>query len=222
MGYDRWYPSVAALPNEEAFIMAGDPAMHQVYQIDGALRNLTGAVWQQDPAERDYPLIQTAPDGRVLYMGIMPKMRMFNTSGSGSMQTYGERDGWYRNYGSYAMYDIGKFIVSGGNNPGLSSARLIDITGSTPVATAASSMKYGRGQHNLTVLPDGTVLATGGLSQGAQVNLNSGVYAAELWDPATGNWSELASMAVTRQYHSTALLLPDGRVMTGGAIQLSP
>jgi hypothetical protein len=50
-------------------------------------------------------------------------------------------------------------------------------------------MAYGRRQHNLTVLADGTVLATGGNSSGAGlVDLNAGVYPAELWNPATGQW----------------------------------
>ena len=78
-------------------------------------------------------------------------------------------------------------------------------------------MAFGRRQHNLTVLADGTVLATGGNSSGAPlVDMNAGVYPAELWNPATGNWKTLASMSVTRQYHSTALLLPDGRVLSAG------
>jgi len=42
------------------------------------------------------------------------------------------------------------------------------------------------------------------------------VYAAEMWDPATGSWSTLASMSGARMYHSTAVLLPDGRVLTAG------
>jgi hypothetical protein len=78
-------------------------------------------------------------------------------------------------------------------------------------------MAHGRRQHNLTVLADGTVLATGGNSSGeALVDLNNGVYPAELWNPATGQWQTLAAMQVTRQYHSTALLLPDGRVLSSG------
>src|SRR5262249_9429659 len=39
---------------------------------------------------------------------------------------------------------------------------------------------------------------------------------AEQWNPATGQWKTLASMQITRQYHSTALLLPDGRVLSAG------
>jgi hypothetical protein len=48
------------------------------------------------------------------------------------------------------------------------------------------------------------------------VSLSAPVYTAELWNPATGSWLNLASMQKTRQYHSMALLLPDARVMVGG------
>ena len=65
--------------------------------------------------------------------------------------------------------------------------------------------------------PTAAVLATGGNSSGAElVDLDNGVYTAERWNPATGTWTTLAAEQVTRQYHSTALLLPDGRVLSSG------
>ena len=38
----------------------------------------------------------------------------------------------------------------------------------------------------------------------------------EIWNPDTKTWSEVSSMAEARMYHSTALTLPDGRVVTAG------
>jgi hypothetical protein len=71
--------------------------------------------------------------------------------------------------------------------------------------------------HNVTILPDGTVLVTGGNSNGAfLVDVNAGVKSAELWNPATGQWLPMASEDRNRQYHSTAVLLPDARVLVGG------
>ena len=35
-------------------------------------------------------------------------------------------------------------------------------------------------------------------------------------EPRHRAWQTLAAMQVTRQYHSTALLLPDGRVLSAG------
>ena len=107
-------------------------------------------------------------------------------------------------------------LVAGGG-PSTKTALVIDINGATPQVSATAPMAFGRRQHNLTVLADGTVLASGGNSSGASlVDLNAGVYPAELWDPATGQWRTLAAMQVTRQYHSSALLLPDGRVLSSG------
>jgi hypothetical protein len=107
-------------------------------------------------------------------------------------------------------------LVAGGG-PSTKDARVVDFNGASPQVTATAPMAFGRRQHNLTVLADGTVLATGGNSSGASlVDLNAGVYPAEQWNPATGQWKTLASMQITRQYHSTALLLPDGRVMSAG------
>ena len=39
---------------------------------------------------------------------------------------------------------------------------------------------------------------------------------AELWDPAQNTFTELASATRYRGYHSIALLLPDGRVLSSG------
>jgi hypothetical protein len=77
-------------------------------------------------------------------------------------------------------------------------------------------MNWARRQMSATVLPDGTVLAIGGSSSGGFNDATLAVLAAELWNPATGSWSRMASMQVPRMYHSNALLLPDGRVLSAG------
>jgi hypothetical protein len=79
-------------------------------------------------------------------------------------------------------------------------------------------MQFSRRQHNATILPDGTVLVTGGTQGGGFNDLAPGapVHTAELWDPATNTWQELAPEVVDRCYHGTAILLPDARVLSGG------
>jgi hypothetical protein len=78
-------------------------------------------------------------------------------------------------------------------------------------------MAYARRHLNLTVLPTGEVLATGGVAGTAFNDLSTGVHAAEIWSPASGQWTTLASNAVTRGYHASSLLLPDGRVLHAGS-----
>ena len=216
MAEGRWYPSITPLSNGEMLITEGGPDIPEVRRTDGSLRSLSSASLNLDRGERLYPWMDVAPDGRAFVSGPDTTMFSLDTAGTGSWADLGQRDGIFRDYGSHAFYDIGKILVSGGG-PSTSDSRVINLNGSTPQVSATSPMAFGRRYHNLTVLPDGTVLATGGNSNGAwQVDMNAGVYPAELWNPATGNWTTLAAMAVTRQYHSTALLLPDGRVLSAG------
>jgi hypothetical protein len=212
MAAERWYPSVTPLRNGEMLITEGGPDTPEVRETNGSLRALTTASLDLPL----YPWMDVAPDGRAFYSGPDQTMRSLDTAGGGSWQSFGQRDTQNRDYGSHAMFDVGKILVAGGGNSS-KNARVIDLNAATPQVSATAPMAYGRRQHNLTVLADGSVLATGGNSSGAPlVDLDHGVYPAELWDPATGQWQTLASMQVTRQYHSTALLLPDGRVLSGG------
>lgn len=214
MAAARWYPAVTPLANGEMLIAEGGPATPEVRTTAGGLRRLTGI--NQALSGRAYPWMQVMPNGRVGFFGPGSTLYSLDTQGTGSLQSTGSRDASFRDYGSYAMYDVGKVLVSGGG-PSLASARVVDVNGVTPTAVATGAMAIGRRQHNLTTLADGTVLATGGNSNGGNlVNLAGSVFAAELWNPSTGTWRTLESMQVTRQYHSIAMLLPDGRVLSAG------
>ena len=212
MAAGRWYPSVTPLTNGEMLITEGGPDTPEVRKTDGTLRALNTASLNLPL----YPWLDVAPDGRVFYSGPDQTLRTLDPAGGGSWQSFGQRDGINRSYGSHAVYDIGKTLVAGGGSSS-NTALVIDTSGATPQVAPTSPMAFGRRQHNLTLLADGSVLATGGNSTGASlVDMNGGVYNAERWDPATGQWTTLAAQAVTRQYHSTALLLPDGRVLSSG------
>jgi hypothetical protein len=75
-------------------------------------------------------------------------------------------------------------------------------------------MTYARYNHNLVLLADGTVLAVGGNTSGIY---NSPVEQAELYNPTTGKWTVMASQQANRAHHSTAVLLPDGTVLSAGS-----
>ncbi len=208
----RWYPTVTPLRNGEMLITSGRVDVPEVRTLAGSLRLLSTASLSLPL----YPWMDVAPDGRAFYSGPDQTLRALDTSGTGTWQAFGQRDTINRDYGGHALFDIGKMLIAGGG-PSTTNALVVNLNGASPTVTPTAPMAYGRRQHNLTVLADGTVLATGGNSSGASlVDLNAGVYPAEQWNPATGQWRTLASMQVTRQYHSTALLLPDGRVLSAG------
>ncbi|HLH13512.1 MAG TPA: galactose oxidase early set domain-containing protein, partial [Solirubrobacteraceae bacterium] len=62
-------------------------------------------------------------------------------------------------------------------------------------------------------LPDGTVLETGG----SLLPRTKDVHEASIFNPASNEFSPVAADPVGRDYHSEALLLPDGDVMTLGS-----
>ena len=115
------------------------------------------------------------------------------------------------------MYAPGKILVMGGGDPPTNTAEVIDLNQSSPTWRAVQSMAFARRQLNATLLPDGNVLVTGGTSSPGFNDPAGAVHAAELWNPTTEQWTTLASSSgIPRVYHSTAVLLPDGRVLSMG------
>lgn len=216
----RWYPTNLTLPTGDVLtISGGDTAGN---------RNLIPEVWQNDSwralstASRNvplYPMMFAAPDGRAFMAGPAQATAFLSTDGTGlwapgPVSGFGARD-----YGSAVMYEPGKILLVGGGYT-TATAEVIDLNaGATwrPV----QAMSVARRQHNATLLADGTVLVTGG-SNATGFNsapTDSRVLRAERWDPATETWDTLARMSHHRLYHSTALLLPDGRVLSVGSGQ---
>jgi hypothetical protein len=225
MAAARWYPSVAEMANGEEVIIGGGPTTAEVYQTNGSIRALTGFTKY---GARVYPFMGSRPDAQLGLFGPYTTGYTITTAGNGAITATGTRPGMTRDYGSFSTYDIGKSLLVGGgkvtedgkaNVPTRTAVVLNSNTGLFPSATATGSMSTGRRQLNATLLADGSVLATGGMTSAATsglVDLNNAVTSAERWDPASGQWTVLASADRIRQYHSTATLLPDGRVMAGG------
>jgi hypothetical protein len=124
--------------------------------------------------------------------------------------------------GSSSMYLPGKIMKAGssfdsqGSGVSSKSTFILNTTQSSPAWVPTPSMVYSRTFFNLVTLPDDRVLAAGGETDKSGGNIANAVYAAELWSPQTHAWTTMASMHTPREYHSTALLLPDERVVVSG------
>lgn len=213
----RWYPSVTTMGNGEAVIIAGRDQSGTVAPIpevwgSGRLRQLTGAS-QGFPY---YPRAFLAPNGKLFYAGELQMTRYLDVTGAGSWTNVGARKFANRSYGSAVMYEPGKILYAGGGRT-TNTAEVIDLNAATPSWRYTAPMAFARRHHNLTLLPNGEVLATSGVAGTAFDDLSRPVRAAEIWTPSTGTWRTVGSGAVTRGYHATALLLPDGRVLVSGS-----
>jgi galactose oxidase-like protein len=217
MARGRWYPTTTVMGNGDVVILAGkDEDMLEVTVPEvwsgGSLRQLTGA----NLALPYYPRAFVAPDGRLYVAGPTVNTRFLSLSGTGTWTNGPRRVGPSREYGSAVMYDDGKILYAGGNRT-TNTAEVIDLNQASPAWSATSPMAYARRHLNLTVLPTGEVLATGGVAGTTFNDVSAGVHAAEMWNPETGDWRTLASSAITRGYHASSLLLPDGRVLHAGS-----
>jgi uncharacterized repeat protein (TIGR02543 family) len=222
MHYPRWYPTLVTLGNGKVVALSGNqtPGVNASVpeRWDGSeWTALTSAV-QQLPT---YPRAFVEPkNGHVFVAGDL-QSRVLNPAGTGSWSLGPSRRVADRNYGAAVMLDSKVLYAGGGGracpNVPERSAEMIDLAAPSPAWALTGPMALARRQVNLTILPDGTVLATGGTSTCGPSDEAGAVFAAELWDPGTGQWRTLASASVVRVYHSTAMLLPDGRVLSAGS-----
>ncbi len=105
-------------------------------------------------------------------------------------------------------------IMGGGNDNGVTNTcEIIDFSESEPQWQWLAPMHIARAHANAVILPDRTVMIVGGGQEGLYENP---IHASERYDPATNTWTLLPSQVYGRMYHSTAMLLPDGRVLSAG------
>jgi hypothetical protein len=106
------------------------------------------------------------------------------------------------------------------DSPAVKSAELYDQAHGSFQLTG--SMANERGGHAATLLADGKVLVTGGSNADGGFEFDEGSMAAEVYDPATGEFTSAGNMTTARVGH-TATLLADGKVLvTGGWTSLVP
>ncbi|MER7761849.1 discoidin domain-containing protein [Streptomyces sp. NPDC097619] len=237
MNTARGYQAMTLLSTGEAFVLGGS--------WSGAAGDKGGEVWSPDTRTwRSLPGVPAAPaltadpagayradnhmwlygtsGGRVLQLGPSRQMNWITTTGNGSITPVGPRaDSQDAMTGNAVAYDIGKLLTLGGspayeNSPATRRAYTVAVEGTAVRAARTGDMRHPRAFGNSVVLPDGKVAVFGGQAYPVPFSDATSVLTPELWDPATGTFTPLATMAVPRNYHSVANLLPDGRVFSGG------
>ena len=109
-------------------------------------------------------------------------------------------------------------------DPATATTETIDFSpaAGSPRWQASDPLHVARANHNTVLLPDGGMVTVGGGSGRSTLAGVRAMYddgrsrAVELRDAGGGPWRLGAAQAEDRGYHSTALLLPDGRVLSSG------
>lgn len=185
---------------------------------------------------RPYAQAVLLPNGKVLVAGAASNAPYADTvttelyDPATGLWSYTGNLNYGRNTFTLTLLQNGKVLLAGGyngtgtiynGNPTLvgfiKPAELYDPASGT--WTVTGSLHYGRASHTATLLPDGRVLVTGGYNDQSQgvTPLTS----AEIYDPASGTWSDAGSMTIPRYGH-TATLLTNGNVLVTGGIDNLP
>jgi Domain of unknown function (DUF1929) len=220
----RYYPTSTRLPDGQVLIAAGtepdgttkNPKV-EIYTppaAGGSVGSL--AVVGPDHPTPFYPKQWVMPDGKLLQVASRltyrfdPATRSWTTlrskpvsnSAAGAMMVAGPPSG------------SNQVMVMGGLPAGSAAMATVQkYDYATNTWTRTVDMPTPRAHLNVVQVPDGKAIGVGGNSSGLSATPQ---YAAMSYDPAVDQWTTLASQTPRRAYHSTALLLPDGRIMSAG------
>ena len=222
----RWYPSVTELANGKYVAISGNSTnattwadTPEVYDPSANTWTALSHVSTPQVHEEEYPFSFLSPNGEVFTIGPSEDVSYDLNVANETWTSVGSSG---ITNGSAVMYRPGKILYTGGapsivkKTTATNAAATIDLTEANPKWKATAPMGTSRIYHTLTTLADGTVLAIGGETSSDQSVVTTGDLPTEIWNPATETWTPAAPIAVARNYHSTAILLPDGRVLSAG------
>lgn len=163
--------------------------------------------------------------GKVFHAGPAAAMHWIDTAGDGAVHPAGTRgDDRYSINGDVVMWKPGVLLKVGGapgyeSGRGTTAAYSVDFSAGYRKPVVVKKLKpmlFPRTFANAVVLPDGAVVIVGGRTDASTTGDTGSVMIPEIWDPKTATFSRLTPMVTPRHYHSSAVLLPDGRVFVGG------
>lgn len=232
MAFRRWYPTLVTTETGDQVALGGRmdkplgdaetgttgatyATQPEVFnRATGTWRTLSTAAHEKAYGSHSmawwYPHAWLAPHGQIAVIAHGGNTFNLNVAGTGTITMNIPK-------AAVADYRLPSVMYSPGRVLSIRNgmvAQTIDIRTTKPVIKATGPISRHRLYGNTTVLPNGRVWANGGSPIGNE--LGGEHYVSETWDPATGVWTEGAAATKARLYHSMAMLLPDGSVLTGG------
>ena len=197
-----------------------------------------GATWsapQAGPAaygyQPMYPALHLMRDGRLFYSGVNTfggntteaPPGLWNLATNAYQSVPGLADGARRDQGASVMLppaqDQRVMVIGGGAHfsdvGAVNSTAIADLKAASPAFVAGPPLDAAKMYVSAVVLPDSTVFETGGAAK-STVYAGAPVQSAQIFNPKTNVWTKVETPTVPRVYHSSAVLLPDGRVATFG------
>ena len=219
MSQARWYPTTTMLGDGTIMIFAGTMASGtsaiNVDHYNPVSNTITTLPSTASKSMQLYPRVKLLTSGLLAWTNfpttcyLDPATAKWANGPKLHSGSRGDTDMSVLLPGLTTIMEMGGTTTSGVTG----TAELLNLSAGTPAWQNAAPMHFPRLWANSVLLADGTVLVVGG---GTTSYYGGPVLTPEIYDPATGTWSEAAAQTAPRMYHSTALLLPDGRVLSAG------
>jgi len=230
MNLTRWYPTTVPMPDGTILTASGTANDGEHIQFQMESYNINTNTWTLLPASANmpqpndtYPLLTETPQGKLFYSAPRisnlggelydPKAKTWSFVSNLNWGPRGHAATVLLPKSSQVMI-VGGGAAKNGNGEPTATTEIIDFSQPNPQWVYGPSMNIARYDHNLLYLADGTLIAVGGNQNSEYSNP---VFQPELYNPATGVWTLGPPQVGTRAYHSTAVLLPDGRVLSAGS-----
>jgi hypothetical protein len=235
MPHKRWYPTLTTMENGDILAVSGLDGAGQISPGNTDVFDPHTGRWSSGPFRYfpTYPALFLTTSGKLFYTG--------SSTGFGPA-TAGRQPGlWNLKNDSFQLVkglpeqavtetsgsvllppaQKQRFMILGGGGVGTSrrvTARtaIADLNARHPVYTRGPNLAQPTRYPLSVILPNDTVLVTGGAEQ-YRGEHDSDNHIARIYDPATNSFTVAAAPAIGRDYHSEAVLLPDGRVATLGS-----
>jgi hypothetical protein len=222
----RYYPTSTRLPDGTVLIAGGK-------EVDGSTNNPTVELYTPPAAgaatgalsvvgaahpTATYPHQLVMPDGDLLQVDADAAYRLdpatWRWTRVGPVQAR-------RRAAAHLMLPAGprgstKVMMIGGlvrNGVATANSPMIDYAAPRTAWSTSTAMPDARAHMNVVQVPDGSAYVIGGNATGQRANPTRKTLH---YDPVTGRWRGMALQTSVRTYHSTAVLLPDGRIMSAG------
>jgi Domain of unknown function (DUF1929)/FG-GAP-like repeat len=232
MAGGRWYPTLVTLDDGRVLSVAGLD-QHSTLNVVPEIYS-DGAGWTALPVSPHWPMyahLFLLADGRLFYSGGQygdnngVKPAVWDLGTNAAIDVAGLPDAGTRNQSASVLLppaqDQRVMIIGGGPygmhnlTPATDSTAIADLTAAAPVYTPSAPLHMGRMHLCATLLPNRTVLVSGGAM--LDEHAADAAFEAEIYHPGHDHWHMAATSRVPRLYHSVALLMPDGKVVTAGS-----
>ncbi|MER8045774.1 kelch motif-containing protein [Streptomyces sp. NPDC094032] len=231
----RWYPTLVTLADGKVLAVSGLNDVGDVVPGDNEIYDPATKKWSKGPFRYfpTYPSLFLTKGGKLLYTG--------SNAGYGPADKGREPGLWDLRKNSFTKLggltdpdqletssslllppaQDQRVMVLGGGGVGESPAAtartsIVDLSKEGPVFRDGPALPQGTRYLSSVLMPDDTVFTSGG-SGDYRGRSGSDILRAQFYDPRTNAFTAAAEPTVGRNYHSEALLLPDGRVATFGS-----